>query len=975
MHLLRNITRAARRVRGRTLSLIAFAAIAPIGLAGLSAGAGAAGAQQPMQADRTSPDARRLDAALDDARKIEKGAEPDKARAAYEAIRTEAERLGLAHQTADALLGLAAVEGSQERAPVAMTLTERALGMFKQMGDERSVARAERQLGAEQAALSRNDEAKPLLYRSRDTFARLGEHTDLAWSYYSILYQLELSEREAMLPEAIAAARAGTVPWLECGMLHSVGDAAFANGNYALAYQRLTDALTCFEHTDRIGNKGRVLVSLGRIERAHGQYERALAFYEQAYALQQQVHDEPAAIQSLNAIAVAYGYMGRAEDALPRYEEGLARARKLKSERFIAFMTGNLGGCYLELGRYEEGLAIVQESLKLEKDNHNRAYRYWQAGGALEGLGRLEEARTSLDQAVILAHEGAPDLLLRVLASRARIAQRMKRLDDSDADLREALALVEDLRSKTVAQDFMKRGFGESTQEVFSAAIDVRAERGDARSALETAEQARARAFLDLLASRHTEPAVVGMVASTGPTVQATSLPVGSARSGTGLPLNIRGDSDGKTASNGKVTDRGSAAGSDAVAPYVTARRVSDLESPRSVTAPNTDEMIATARRLGSTLLVYWVGRRATFAWVITPAGEISCTTIKVDANKLAELARSTTNWLKNGNGAALTLIGASQTKPWRDLYQILIKPVRAHLPATAGSLLTVVPHGPLFQVSFAALQDENGRYLIESYRLHYTPSVGVLTYTAQTRRRLVDAGAKALLVGDPEPAAVDPDDEALADLPWARREVTEIGALLGARHARVVANREATEGKVREEIERASLLHFATHGVIRQNESMSSFLALARTSDAPGTASPGLRAADARTDGKLTADEVYGLRLHADLVVLSACGTALGPMTGDGVIGFTRAFLYAGARSVIATEWNVPDQTGYELMRRFYRFRRAGSNTSDALRSAQISMLSALRHGTLRVGAPGDQVALRENPLFWAGFVLVGEP
>jgi CHAT domain-containing protein len=308
-------------------------------------------------------------------------------------------------------------------------------------------------------------------------------------------------------------------------------------------------------------------------------------------------------------------------------------------------------------------------------------------------------------------------------------------------------------------------------------------------------------------------------------------------------------------------------------------------------------------------------------------------------------------------------------------LYQLLIKPVRGYLPTAPGSLLTVVPHGPLFQVSFAALQDDQGRYLIESYRLHYTPSVGVLAFTARHQHaQPASSSSKALLIGDPTPPAIEPGDDPLPALPWARREVQEIGATFGLQHARIVTDREATEARVRKQIESADVLHFATHGVIRQTESMSSFLALARDP----AASDGTL-----TDGKLTADEVYGLRLHARLVVLSACGTALGPMTGDGVIGFTRAFLYAGAPSVIATEWNVPDRTGYEVMRRFYRFRKITSDPSEALRDAQLSVLSALRKGAVRISVPGaddgagqgTQVALRENPLFWAGFVLVGEP
>jgi CHAT domain-containing protein len=172
-------------------------------------------------------------------------------------------------------------------------------------------------------------------------------------------------------------------------------------------------------------------------------------------------------------------------------------------------------------------------------------------------------------------------------------------------------------------------------------------------------------------------------------------------------------------------------------------------------------------------------------------------------------------------------------------------------------------------------------------------------------------------------------------------------------------------------------LIHFATHGVIQQQRSLTSYLALRGGSD--NAARFGTSTAsniDTRNDGRLTAEEVYNLQLQARLVVLSACSTALGPMTGDGVIGFTRAFLYAGASSVIATEWDVPDEAGYELMRRFYRHRTAARGADSlALRAAQLGVIQALRKGTLKVTTPSGEVALPEHPLFWAGFVLVGEP
>jgi CHAT domain-containing protein len=120
-----------------------------------------------------------------------------------------------------------------------------------------------------------------------------------------------------------------------------------------------------------------------------------------------------------------------------------------------------------------------------------------------------------------------------------------------------------------------------------------------------------------------------------------------------------------------------------------------------------------------------------------------------------------------------------------------------------------------------------------------------------------------------------------------------------------------------------------------------------------------------------LTANETYHLHLDADLIVLSGCRTALGPIMGDGVIGFTRAFLAAGATSVVATMWDVADQTSFEVMKSFYGTWTGGATKSDALRKAQLAVIAALRAGKIRTRG----VALPESPRLWAGYVLVGQP
>ena len=124
-----------------------------------------------------------------------------------------------------------------------------------------------------------------------------------------------------------------------------------------------------------------------------------------------------------------------------------------------------------------------------------------------------------------------------------------------------------------------------------------------------------------------------------------------------------------------------------------------------------------------------------------------------------------------------------------------------------------------------------------------------------------------------------------------------------------------------------------------------------------------------------LTAQDVYGLNLAADLVVLSACRSASGTVAGDGVATFARAFLYAGAASLIASVWDVADEPSNRLMPDFYQAWLGGATKAAALRQAQLRLLADLRRGRVRVATPIGPVVVPEHPVFWAGFALFGEP
>jgi CHAT domain-containing protein len=282
----------------------------------------------------------------------------------------------------------------------------------------------------------------------------------------------------------------------------------------------------------------------------------------------------------------------------------------------------------------------------------------------------------------------------------------------------------------------------------------------------------------------------------------------------------------------------------------------------------------------------------------------------------------------------------------WRELYDLLIQPVRRYLPHTGGAELTVVPHGALLDLPFAALLDKRGRYLAEDFSLRIAPSMGYAGVDGGKRE------GRYLLVGAPVRPATDAQGRRLAALPGASIELEKIGRI--TRTKTVLRGGEAMGGRVREALAEAKVVHFATHAVVDDKRPFDSFLALSEGE-------------------KLTAREVYGMELKADLVVLSACRSGSGKVTSDGLLGFTRAFLYAGAGAVIAPLWDIADEPTARLMDEFYRQYGAGVAKSAALRMAQLKLIGDLRSGRVVVDTAIGPVALGEHPALWAGFVVQG--
>jgi CHAT domain-containing protein len=350
--------------------------------------------------------------------------------------------------------------------------------------------------------------------------------------------------------------------------------------------------------------------------------------------------------------------------------------------------------------------------------------------------------------------------------------------------------------------------------------------------------------------------------------------------------------------------------------------------------------------------------------WTLDGSGALHLVRAPVGAARLARLVAAADagpqTLTERGTASIQPRRGPDPAAARRELYRLLVLPVEAWLPREDGRLLTIVPHGPLFRLSFAALRDHRGRYLVERYAMHYVPAAGVLRFSAEARARAAEAPPRVLLVADPAPLPAA--GAALRPLPAARAEVDGVRSTLGRPATRLVAG-AATEADVVPLLAESTTVHFATHGVVDDEHSLDSFVALGRTG--PG----------APIDGRLTVAEVYDLRLRADLVFLSACRSGRGRVTGDGILGLTRAFLSAGAATVVATLWDVADEPSSQLVKRFYSGLARDASKSRALREAQLGLIGRLRSGKVRVRSAAGELRLTEDPALWAAFVVVGEP
>ncbi len=369
---------------------------------------------------------------------------------------------------------------------------------------------------------------------------------------------------------------------------------------------------------------------------------------------------------------------------------------------------------------------------------------------------------------------------------------------------------------------------------------------------------------------------------------------------------------------------------------------------------PSVKQIQQVAQAQNATLVEYSLIGETVYIWVVQPNGEIAFRRQSLAGKAIADWVTDNRLALgvrdrgiavvQNDDASGITpetlaAIEAASQANRRELYQLLVEPIADLLPTDPNAPIIIIPQGELFLVPFPALADAAGTDLIEKHSLLLAPAISLLVADSVQREPLRIGDDPALVVGNP----VMPNDPStrspLRPLFGAEQEALDIAPIL---NTEPLIGAAATKEVIVEQLGNVAIAHFATHGLL----------------DDFGTGIPGALALTPtpNDDGFLTTAEIFALPTQARLVVLSACNTGRGNITGDGVLGLSRSFLTAGVENVVVSLWAVPDEPTALLMTEFYRALQQNPNRAAALRQAMLATRASY-----------------DQPVNWAAFTLFG--
>lgn len=720
------------------------------------------------------------------------------------------------------------------------------------------------------------------------------ESFGLVLTMQALVLQQRCAEASAVGQQALDLGRDDQNLNVPAYVLSLQGDCAESDDRNDEALQYYQQAL---EVSRARGDRNQEFIVLKKIALVHQkqrQYDRALTVLQQALQQARAANDRDNEVSILRSLIGIYQKQGRYDEALEAAQQALQHAREQRDLRFEALALKDIGDIYRDQQRYAEAIKTHQQALEIAR----RTRSPFVEGHVLHALAEDYEAQQRLEEA---------------------LAFSLQALDVFDGV--RTMANAEEARTTVVNTYYF----------AYDRPVWLAHRLGDDDLAFAVSKRGRARAFLDTLATGAIELSDAEANALFQEE-RRTFLALQQAQTALNRERARPSPDPARLANLEAQVARAETA--HAAVLRAIAERDDKLASliPARLQAPLTRAEVQALLPPDTTLVAYWIGAERTLAFVVAPD---RFTTVELSAD-LPELDQAV-HQMRAVLVSAPPAQQVTRSEAAERLYQRLIAPLRPHLRTRH---LIVVPHGDLHFLPFAALSDDDGRFLGDAYALSLLPSASALRYL---QRPTLASGVapRALVLANPD-----------YTLPGAVAEAQAIARLF---ESRVLNGDQATEQALREYAGQADILHFATHGTFLPDAPLASYLVLVPA--APAEATTSVRGGDARAE-RLEAAEVYGLDLRQTrMVVLSACESNLSTITGNDPFGLTRAFFFAGTSSVVASLWLAPDDATTLLMERFYTHLRAGASKAEALQRAQREVRERYPH-----------------PYYWAGFVLAGD-
>ena len=732
---------------------------------------------------------------------------------------------------------------------------------------------------------------------------------------------------------------------------HSYAGLAYASRSLgdtknALKYSNLR--LTCAKELGNKYREGDAYCDLGHIYKSLGDFKKSIEYFKRYLEIAKDFGDSEGEGAAYGGLGSAFDSLGDFEKAVYYHKKHLDIAKKIGDKEGEGIAHGNLGNAYLSLGDFKKALEYYLRRLSIAKylgDKAGEGRAYGHLGSTYQHIGDNDKAMVYYDRRLCIAQElgdkagegaaygnlgtvsqnignymkaidchkqqlrigkeiGDKGMLGIAYSNIGQCFEMLKSLPEALENYQTSVKVFNEMRSLLQSEDRWKIGFRNEYNHAYTGLWRVLLKQEKIGEALAAAEEGRAQSLADLMTSQY------------------------------GLK---------ECQYKGKPLEEQEFGMLNHTLSSTIFLAVDVVENKVNIWVISKEKPLL---HRGKTL-----GRHcAKFAAeTLQSLIQFAYEKIGVRANAKCEnrsldVFRENCSAVERSSKKSSQPILQEDIHPLSALYSYLIAPI---LDLIDGDEIIIVPDGPLWLAPFAALLNPFSKYLCESFKVRIIPSLTSLKILAHCPEFHSSSGA--VVVGDPDVSdVINSHGEQLQELPFARKEAQMIGQIL---NVAPLTGKLATKCEVLKQISSVSVVHIAAHRRMETGE-----IALSpnpeRKSQTP-----------AEEDYMLTMADVMSVKLRAKLIVLSCCHSGRGEIKAEGVVGIARAFMGAGARSVLVSLWAIDDEASMQFMKSFYRNLEKGRSASESLNHAMKCLRESEKFSDVKYWAPftliGDDVTL----------------